>query len=188
MKISQKLISSILGMAILSGTIGTISANQQMNIAKYLAQQEAEKVAGLLGYFISHELESQKMRSPDQMLGQLQENVQALHKQRQCALEIVERNKIILADVVQEDIGTRLDHDLNNEVGKTIQDGILRTYIETSSESPLGIQLIAVAFKTKKGETIDAVILEYTPLYKAALATAHKNIVFTSVISLGFCC
>ena len=64
MKISQKLISGILGMAILSGTIGAISANQQMNIAKYLAQQEAEEVAGLLGYFVSHELESQKMRSP----------------------------------------------------------------------------------------------------------------------------
>ncbi|WP_298908340.1 hypothetical protein [uncultured Nostoc sp.] len=64
MKISQKLISGILGMATLSGTIGAISANQQLNIAKYLAEQEAEEVAGLLGYFVSHELESQKMRSP----------------------------------------------------------------------------------------------------------------------------
>ncbi|MEH1904262.1 MAG: HAMP domain-containing protein [Nostoc sp.] len=45
--------------------------------------------------------------------------------------------------------------------------------------------MIAVAFKTNKGETIGAVILEYTPLYKAALATAHKNIVVTSLISLG---
>ncbi|WP_375475776.1 HAMP domain-containing protein [uncultured Nostoc sp.] len=185
MKISQKLISSILGMAILSGTIGAISANQQMNIAKYLAQQEAEEVAGLLGYFISHELESQKMRSPDQMLGQLQENVQALHKQRQRDLEIVDRNKIILADVVPEDIGTRLDRDRNNEVGKTIQDGIPRTYIEASPQYPNGIQLIAVAFKTSNGETMGAVILEYTPIYKAALATAHKNIVVTSVISFG---
>ncbi|MEH2332516.1 ATP-binding protein [Nostoc sp.] len=185
MKISQKLISGILGMAILSGTIGAISANQQMNIAKYLAQQEAEEVAGLLGYFVSHELESQKMRSQHQILAHLQESVQALHKQRQRDLEIVDRNKIILADVVTEDIGTRLDHDRNNEVGKTIQDGIPRTYIETSSEYPKGIQLIAVAFKTSNGETIGAVILEYTPLYKAALATADKNIVVTSVISLG---
>ncbi len=54
-----------------------------------------------------------------------------------------------------------------------------------SPEYPEGIQLIAVAFKTSKGETIGAVILEYTPLYKAALATAHRNIVVTSVISLG---
>ena len=185
MKISQKLISGILGMATLSGTIGAISANQQLNIAKYLAEQEAEEVAGLLGYFVSHELESQKMRSPDQMLAQLQENVQALHKQRQRDLEIVDRNKIILADVVPEDIGTRLDHDLHNEVGKTIHDGIPRTYVETSSEYPKGIQLIAVAFKTSNGETIGAVILEYTPLYEAALATAHKNIFVTSVISLG---
>ncbi|MEH1859965.1 MAG: hypothetical protein V7L21_18635 [Nostoc sp.] len=55
-----------------------------------------------------------------QMLAHLQEHVQLLHKQRQRDLEIVNRNKIILADVVTEDIGTRLDHDRNNEVGKTI--------------------------------------------------------------------
>ncbi|MEH1904263.1 MAG: hypothetical protein V7L04_23365 [Nostoc sp.] len=129
MKISQKLISGVLGMVTLSGTIGAISANQQLNIAKYLAQQEAEEVAGLLGYFVSRELESQKMRSRDEMLAQLQENVEALHK-RQRDLEIVDRNKIILADVVPEDIGTRLDHDLHNEVGKTIHDGIPRPMLK----------------------------------------------------------
>ncbi|MEH1807960.1 ATP-binding protein [Nostoc sp.] len=185
MKISQKLILGTLGMATLSGIIGAISANQQLNIAKYLAQQEAEEVAGLLGYFVSYDLEKHEMRSQDQMLAHLQEHVQSLHKQRQRDLEIVDRNKIILADVVAEDIGTRLDHDRNNEVGQTIQDGIPRTYIETSPEYPNGIHLIAVAFKTSKGETMGAVILEYTPLYKAALAIAHKNIFVTSVISSG---
>ena len=185
MKISQKLILGTLGMATLSGIIGTISANQQLNIAKYLAQQEAEEVAGLLGYFVSHEFENHKMRSQDRVLAHLQEHVRSLHKQRQRDLEIVDRNKIILADVVTEDIGTRLDRDRNNEVGKTIHDGVPRTYIETSPEYPNGIQLIAVTFKTSNGETMGAVILEYTPLYKAALAIAHKNIVVTSVISLG---
>ncbi|MEH2412331.1 sensor histidine kinase [Nostoc sp.] len=185
MKISQKLISGILGMVTLSGMIGAINANQQLKIAKYLAQQEAEEVAGLLGYFVSHEFQYHEMRSRDQILADLQNHVQALHKQHQRDLEIVDRNKIILADVVAEDIGTRLDHDRNNEVGKTIHDGIPRTYVETSSEYPKGIQLIAVAFKTSNGEIIGAVILEYTPLYEAALATAHKNIVVTSVISLG---
>lgn len=63
MKISQKLILGVLGMATLSGIIGAISAHQQLKIAKYLAQQEAEEVAGLLGYFVSYELEYHKMRS-----------------------------------------------------------------------------------------------------------------------------
>ncbi|MHC5777382.1 sensor histidine kinase [Nostoc sp.] len=185
MKISQKLISGILGMVTLSATIGAISANQQLKMARYLAIQEAEEVAGLLGYFVSHELQYHEMRSREELLAHLQEYVQALHKQRQRDLEIVDRNKIILADVVTEDIGTRLDRDRNNEVGKTIHDGIPRTYVETSSEYPKGIQLIAVAFKTSNGETFGAVILEYTPLYEAALAIADKNIVVTSVISLG---
>ena len=185
MKISQKLISGILGMATISVIVGVISTYQQLKMAKYLAQQEAEEVAGLLGYFVSHELENHEIRSREKMLAHLQEHVESLHKQRQRDLEIVDRHKIILADVVAEDIGTRLDHDRNNEVGKTIQDGIPRTYIESSPEYPNGIQLIAVAFKTGNGETIGAVILEYTPLYKAALATAQKNIIVTLFISVG---
>ncbi|MEH1868705.1 MAG: ATP-binding protein [Nostoc sp.] len=185
MKISQKLISGILGMATISVIVGAISAHQQLKMAKYLAQQEAEEVAGLLGYFVSHELEYHELRSREKMLAHLQDHVESLHNQRQRDLEIVDRNKIILADVVAEDIGTRLDHDRNNEVGKTIQDGIPRTYVESSPEYPNGIQLIAVAFKTNNGETIGAVILEYTPLYKAALATAQKNIIVTLFITLG---
>ncbi|WP_392532729.1 ATP-binding protein [Nostoc sp. C117] len=185
MKISQKLILGILGMATLSGIIGAISANQQLKIAKYLAEQEAEEVAGLLGYFVSHELEQHEIRSQDLILAHLQEHVESLHKKRQRDLEIVDRNKIILADVVTADIGTRLDSDRNNEVGKTIDDGIPRTYVEISPEYPKGIQLIAVAFKTSNHQTMGAVILEYTPLYKAALAIAHKNIIVTSIISLA---
>ncbi|MDZ8031051.1 ATP-binding protein [Nostoc sp. DedSLP04] len=186
MKISQKLISGILGIATLSVITGAINAHQQLKIAKYIAQQEAEEVAGLVAYFVSHELdEYHEMESRDKMLAELQDHVISLHKRRQRDLEIVDRNKIILADVVPEDIGTRLDRDRNNEVGKTIQDGIPRTYIEFSPEYPNGIRLIAVPFKTGKGERIGAVILEYTPLYEAALATAHKNIVATSVISLA---
>ncbi|MEH2322066.1 MAG: hypothetical protein V7K32_00390 [Nostoc sp.] len=122
MKISQKLISGILGIATLSVITGAISAHQQLKIVKYIAQQEAEEVGGLLGYFINHELEYHQMRSQQEMLAQLQEHVQSLHNERQRDIEIVDLNKIILADVFAEDIGKRLDRDRNNEVGKTIHD------------------------------------------------------------------
>jgi hypothetical protein len=55
MKISQKLISGILGMATISVIVGAISVHQQLKMAKYLAQQEAEEVAGLVGYFVNHD-------------------------------------------------------------------------------------------------------------------------------------
>ncbi|QIR41147.1 HAMP domain-containing protein [Tolypothrix sp. PCC 7910] len=184
MKISHKLILGFLGIASLTGGIGAISVHQQSQTAKYLARQEAEEVAILLGYFTNHELEDEQPRSRTEILSHLQNHVLALHKQRQCDLEIVDRNKIILADVVTEDIGTQLEDDTNNEVGQTIQDGITRTYIETNSEHPKGIYLITVPFKNSHGETIGAVILEYTPLYKAAMAVAQKSIVATSIISL----
>lgn len=184
MKIRQILILVFFGMAALIGIIGEIAANQQLQTAKYLAQQEAEEVAELLGYFASHELNDRQSLSRKEMLTRLQHNVQAIHKERQRDLEIVDCNKIILADVVAEDIGTRMEHDVNNEVGKTIQDGIARTYTETSPKYPHGIQLIAVPFQTNQGETIGALILEYTPLYTAALAISQKSIFATLAISL----
>ncbi|BAY30399.1 integral membrane sensor signal transduction histidine kinase [Nostoc carneum NIES-2107] len=184
MKISHKLILGFVGIATLTGAIGAIAVEQQSQAAKYLARQEAEEVAMLLGYFANHELEVQKPRSPTEMLAKLQNHVLALHNQRQRDIEIVDRNKIILADVIPEDIGTKLDHDQNNEVGQTIQDGIARTYIEISDEYPQGIYLIAVPFQNSQGATIGAVILEYTPLYKAAMAAAQKSIVATSILTL----
>lgn len=184
MKISHKLILGFLGIASLTGGIGAIAVHQQSQTAKYLARQEAEEVAMLLGYFTNHELEDAQARSRAEVLSHLQNHVLELHKHRQRDLEIVDRNKIILADVVTEDIGTKLAGDPHNEVGQTIQDGITRTYIETNPEHPQGIHLITVPFKNSRGETVGAVILEYTPLYQAAMATAQNSIVATSIISL----
>lgn len=83
MKISQKLISGILGIATLSVITGAINAHQQLKIAKYIAQQEAEEVAGLVGYFVSHELdEYHEIGSRDKMLAELQDHVISLHKKQ----------------------------------------------------------------------------------------------------------
>jgi signal transduction histidine kinase len=90
-----------------------------------------------------------------------------------------------LADVTTQDIGTRLNEDPNNEVGKTIQDGIPRTYVEISPDYPHGIQLIAVPFKSEENEVLGAVIMEYTPLYQATMAIARHSITFTALISAG---
>jgi signal transduction histidine kinase len=184
MKISQKLILGFLGTAILTGSLGVFNAQQQSQTAEELAQQQAQEVATLIGYFASHELELQKPNSQSQMLAHLQKSVQTIHQELHLDMEIVDRNKIILADVVARDIGTRLDQDVNNEVGKTILDGRPRTYLEKSLEYPNGIYQIVIPFKTSQGKMIGAVVLEYTPLYKAAKTTVHKSIVATLVIDL----
>ncbi|HEY9618572.1 MAG TPA: ATP-binding protein [Microcoleaceae cyanobacterium] len=185
MKIRQKVILGYLGITTIIGIMSAIAIEQQSKVANYLAQQEAQEVAELLSYFTSHELESYQPASKNQWLVRLQEHVQSLHSQRHRDMEIVDRQKTILADVLTEDIGTQLEHDRNNEVGQTIQDGIPRTYVETSDEYPNGIQLIAVPFQTTGHQTIGAVIMEYTPLYQAAMATAQKSIFATAIIGIG---
>ncbi|SRR5579883_730181 len=184
MKISQKLILGFLGTAALTGSLGVFNAQQQSQTAEELAQQQAQEVATLIGYFASHELELQKPNSQSQMLAHLQKSVQTIHQELHLDMEILDRNKIILADVVARDIGTRLNQDVNNEVGKTILDGRPRTYLEKSLEYPNGIYQIVIPFKTSQGKMIGAVVLEYTPLYKAAKTTVHKSIVATLVIDL----
>ncbi|MBL1175629.1 ATP-binding protein [Pantanalinema sp. GBBB05] len=185
MKIRQKIILGYLGVATATGVIGAIGIEQQSKIAEYLAQQEAQEVAGLFSYFTSHELETYQPVSRAEWLSRLQAHVQALHSRRHRDMEIVDRQKIILADVVAEDIGTQLAHDRHNEVGKTIQDGIPRTYVETSNEYPNGIQLMVVPLKTISNATIGAVVMEYTPLYQAAMVTAEKSIFATAILSIG---
>ncbi|MER3494236.1 MAG: hypothetical protein C4323_19295 [Mastigocladus sp. ERB_26_2] len=185
MKISQKLVLGFLSIAVLTGLVGAIAANQQSQTAKYLAQEEARKLAEILEYFANHELEERKASSRDKMLAHLGRHVQMLHQQQQRDIVIADRNKIILADAIPQNVNTKFDHDLDNEVGKTIQDGKARSFVETSPDYPKGIQLIVVPFKTDQGETIGGVILEYTPLYNQAMATAKKSIVTTSVISLA---
>ncbi|KOP24503.1 hypothetical protein AMR41_20465 [Hapalosiphon sp. MRB220] len=119
MKISQKLVLGFLSIAVLTGGIGAIAVNQLSQTAKYLAKQEAEEVAGLLGYFANHELEERKVLSRDGMLTHLEKHIQLLHQYQQRDIVIVDRNKIILADAVPENVNTKFEHDLGNEIGKT---------------------------------------------------------------------
>ena len=75
---------------------------------------------------------------------------------------VVDTNQIILADRVASEVGTKFNHDKNNEVGKTLKDGISRTFTETSPAYPNGITLKVKAIKDKK-EIIGALIIEKQP-------------------------
>jgi len=77
---------------------------------------------------------------------------------------VVDTNQIILADRVAMEVGTKFNHDKNNEVGKTLKDGVSRTFTETSPAYPNGITLNVNAIykkdKKDKKDIIGALILE----------------------------
>ena len=109
---------------------------------------------------------------------QLQNFITDLHAKLKQDIELVDTQKKILGDAIPEDVGTVLDHDSNDEVGQTIRDGITRTLIETSADYPQGIRQIAVQVKTKQGEVVGALLLEYTNVYDEHIADAKREMLY----------
>ena len=172
MSIKLRLIGGFLGIAFLVAITGAIAVLEQLQTAEQAAIVEAKNIGETIGLAV---------------VARDQENLQSfitrLHASQQRDVEVVDLNKRILADAVPEDVGTILTHDTGNEVGLTMQDGQVRTFVEISPEYPRGISQLVVPLKDQEGKIIGAVIVEYTALYEelqsAAEATGRTIAIYT---------
>jgi diguanylate cyclase (GGDEF)-like protein len=107
----------------------------------------------------------------------LQEYVVSLNSLGKRDVVIVDAQKKGLADADSGDIGKTYDHDLDNEVGKTIVDGQTRTFIETNDEHRDGALQIVVPLRLKVSDhpIIGAVVLEYTPIREELIAAEREE-------------
>ena len=171
MSIKLRLIGGFLGIAFLVAINGVIAVREQYQAAEQAALVEAKHLSETIGLTVTHNE------------GGLQNFVNELHTSQQRDVEVVDLNKRILADVILEDIGTVLTHDPGNEVGLTMQDGQVRTFVETSPGYPQGIRQLVAPLKNKDGKIIGAIIVEYTALYEelrsAAEATGRIIAIYT---------
>jgi diguanylate cyclase (GGDEF)-like protein/PAS domain S-box-containing protein len=150
--------------ALMVGTLGAVAVNRQQAAAEALAMKDAEHIVASLGASITFEDDPQTNPALYRNPHALQGYVELLHNVYHRDLEIVDLNRIIIADVVKKDIGTLLTHDSHNEVGQTLKDGIIRYYVEISDEYQQGIKLVVAPLKNMKNEIIGALIFEYTPI------------------------
>lgn len=116
----------------------------------------------------------------------LQHYINDLNVIKKNNLEVVNRNKKIIGGVIPEDVGKMYTHDMNNQVGRTIRDGLTRTFIEKSPKYPQGINLIVVPLRIEQGRINGAVIMEYTPLLEEMTKEKAKKI--KMMIYLTFFC
>jgi diguanylate cyclase (GGDEF)-like protein len=87
-------------------------------------------------------------------------------------LVIVDLNKKGIADAEGEELGLIYSHDLDNEVGQTLRDGQLRTFVEKNERHPEGInQMVVPLFSSghTAGVPVGALILEYTGIRQSLL-------------------
>jgi diguanylate cyclase (GGDEF)-like protein/PAS domain S-box-containing protein len=169
-----------LGIALLVGISGAIAVLKQLQTAEEAALIEAKHLSETIGVAVTHDPEH------------LQSFITQLHALQQRDVEVVDLDKRILADVVLEDVGTILIHDVGNEVGLTMQDGQTRTFVETSPDYPEGIRQLVVPLKSEDGKITGAIIVEYTALYEelhnAAEATGRSIATYTLacvILALG---
>lgn len=185
MKIVQKLVTSFIGISLLTGVVGTVSIVQSHKMAEELAIAEAEHVAQVLAISITNYSFENGQSISVKNSQKLQHYAKKLHDLQQRDIVVVDLHKLILADAVPANVGTTFDHDLSNEVQQTIQDGNSRTFLEKSVDYPQGVKLIVIPLKFDKNKTDGAVILEYSSLYEVAINQAKPTFIVIWITSLS---
>ncbi|GAX40170.1 multi-sensor hybrid histidine kinase [Tolypothrix sp. NIES-4075] len=185
MKIAHKLVSSFIGVSLLTGLVGTVAIVQSQKIAETLAIEEAKHVAQIISTIITTDDNKINELRKFEHNGELENMVDTLHSLQQRDIVVVDRQKRILADVVAENVGTIFNHDLGNEIQQTLQDSSTRTFLEKSVDYPQGIKLIVIPLKVDGNKIDGAVILEYSSMYDEAIAEARPTMTIISITSLG---
>lgn len=185
MKISHKLVGSFIGVSLLTSVVGAVAIAQSHKITETLAMAEAEHVAQVITTSIAHHAYYDKKPISIEHSDELQHYTNLLHDLQKRDIVVINRQKLILADAVPENVGTIFEHDKGNEIQQTIQDGKTRTFLEKSVDYPQGIKLIVVMIKGKQNQIDGAVILEWSSLYDQAIAQARPTMIVIGITSFG---
>lgn len=177
MRIRTQIIITVARAAVLIGSVGAVGIYAHIALSKSLALTETINVARQLAetiVFKTSDAPRPLLERPEA----LREFVVAQHRDSKRDLIVVDRNKIILADIPGEEqnIGAPFNHDGGNEVSLTMQDGLPREFVETSIDMPAGVNLVAVPLEYPPGQIAGAVVLEYTKLLQETRQRAGEAI------------
>lgn len=169
MRIKTQIIATLLSAAALIGLVGGIAIVSQISLTRSGALAEATSVGWQLAETIAFKA-SDAPHSLFERADALREFVKSQHSRSKRDLVVVDHDKVILADVQGEEqnVGTPYGHDPDNEVGRTIEDGAPRDFVENDTDVSEAINLVAVPIKDAADKTVGAVLFEYTPLLRAA--------------------
>jgi diguanylate cyclase (GGDEF)-like protein len=92
----------------------------------------------------------------------LAELVSALARQLSRETVIVDPGKTVVAHSFPFHVGSRFAGDAHNEVGLTLQDGVVRDFVETTGGDPPRIYRLVAPMVSEAGPIVGAVIINYT--------------------------
>ncbi|MEA3210712.1 MAG: hypothetical protein QOE70_3769 [Chthoniobacter sp.] len=168
MKIRTKVVLTLLSLSLLVALVGALAVNRQHAAAVIGATKEAQDVASVLGFLLTSDT--------TQLSTNAEIIVARLHQTQGRDVVVMDSQQLVLADAVPSEIGTIFNHDPGDEVGATIKDRKVRTFVEVSQDYPAGIKQIVVPIEGQSGQVIGAVVLEYTPLYDELMQLTRGTI------------
>ncbi len=158
MTITKKLVFWLICIAIIPlMTFRHIVSGYLTRTIKAYAVEEAKGQAELVAMAITAE-----PPLPSSQPSKLQNFIETFHRRDKRKIVVVDKNMLIVADSNADHIGTVFTHDMKNEVGQTLKDGEIRTFVEKSADYAGGIHLLALPlFSEGSQEIAGAVIHEY---------------------------
>ncbi|MEY2488890.1 MAG: hypothetical protein QOC70_832 [Verrucomicrobiota bacterium] len=164
-------------MSLLVALVGALAVNRQHAAATVAATKEAYDVARVVSFLLTPD--------PNKLSASPQEIVTKLRQTQGRDVVLIDANLLVLADANPSEVGTAFTQDQGGEVGATLKDGQVRTFIETGDTHPGGIKQIVVPVAAESGQIIGAVILEYTPLYDELMQLTKSTIQQVILAGLG---
>jgi two-component system cell cycle sensor histidine kinase/response regulator CckA len=177
MKVKAKILWTLLGMSVLVVLVGALAINRLKESTMDSVRREAQDVARLVSFLL--------MSGPNKLSASAPEIVAKLHQTQGRDVVLVDINQLVLADASSVDIGQRYTKSPNDEVGATIKDGRVRTFLQISQEYPTGLKQIVVPVESDAGQVIGAVILEYTSLYNELTQLTSRTIDHVILVAFG---
>ncbi|MEW6334541.1 MAG: diguanylate cyclase [Thermodesulfobacteriota bacterium] len=187
MKIRYQLALGFLGVVLLQVVTTTVSVWMDYRIIPVIASKAAEDTARAIAFSLVRQGEATRTPPLFADPAALQGFISDFKSVKKNSLTVVNRHKKIIGGVVPGDVGKVYSHDADNQVTRTIRDGVTRTFVEISPGHPQGIHAIVVPLKMEQGRINGAVIMEYAPLLEEMAGEKTRKIkimVYLTVICL----
>jgi two-component system cell cycle sensor histidine kinase/response regulator CckA len=164
-------------MSLLVTFMGALAVNRLQAAATASVNDEARDVARVVGFLLTS--------GSNRLSGSAQQIVAKLNQTQGWDVVVMDANQMVVADAVASEVGKHFTQNPNDEVGATLKDRKVRTFVEVSDVHPAGSKEIVVPVEGESGELLGAVVLEYTPLYNKLMQANSSTIRHLILAGIG---
>jgi hypothetical protein len=155
-------------MSLLVTFVAALAVNRLRAAATVSVTNEARDVARVVGFLLTS--------GSNSLSESAQEIVTKLNRTQGRDVILMDANQVVVADALASEIGNHFTENPSDEVGATLKDRKVRTFVKVSDAHPAGSREIVVPVEGESGQVLGAVVLEYTPLYNEFMQANRATI------------